>query len=63
MFRIFEKDITTVKETSLSKFIREASSADKKRVYGEVLRKATDRQLKVLEEVGRDRHASADDKK
>jgi hypothetical protein len=62
MFGLFEKELTTVKETSLSRFIREASSADKKRIYSEVLRKATDRQLKVLEEVSRDRHANASDK-
>ncbi len=61
MLGFFEKQ-NTVKETSLSKFIREASSADKKRIYGEVLRKATDRQLKVLEESGKQR-AAADDKK
>jgi hypothetical protein len=61
MFGLFDKP-ATVKETSLSKFIREASSADKKRIYGEVLRRATDRQLKVLEEVGQS-HAGASDKK
>jgi hypothetical protein len=61
MFGFFEKQ-TTVKETSLSKFIREASSADKKRIYGEVLRKATDRQLKVLEEGGKQRAAASDKK-
>lgn len=62
MFGLFEKELTTVKETSLSRFIREASSADKKRIYSEVLRKATDRQLKVLEEVSRDHHANAGNK-
>ena len=61
MFGLFVKH-TTVKETSLSKFIREASSADKKRIYGEVLRKATDRQLKVLEDVGQGRAAASDKK-
>ena len=61
MFGLFEKP-TTVKETSLSKFIREASSADKKRVYSEVLRRATDRQIEVLEKAGRD-NASASGKK
>jgi len=61
MFGLFEKP-TTVKETSLSKFIREASSGEKKRIYSEVLRKATDRQLKVLEEVRQSR-ASASEKK
>ena len=33
-----------VKSTAFSKFIREASSADKKRVYTEVLKKASERQ-------------------
>ena len=43
-----------VHETKFSKFIREASSADKKKVYAEVLRKATDRQIKVIEQANRD---------
>lgn len=41
-----------VRETSFSKFIREASSGDKKRVYTEVLKKATDRQMRVIEAAG-----------
>lgn len=40
-----------VTETALSKFIRDASSADKKRVYQRVLKNATERQLRVIEEV------------
>ncbi len=40
---------TTVKETSFSRFIREASTDDKVRIYAEVLRKASERQLKGLE--------------
>ncbi|GMR16742.1 MAG: hypothetical protein BMS9Abin31_1115 [Gammaproteobacteria bacterium] len=34
----------TVKSTSFSDFIRNASSGEKKRVYSDVLKKATDRQ-------------------
>lgn len=33
-----------VESTAFSRFIRNASSAERKRVYGEVLRRATDRQ-------------------
>ena len=39
-----------VAETSLSKFIRHASSGEKKRVYTEVMKKATDRQTRTIEE-------------
>jgi len=38
----------TVKSTPFSDFIRHASSAEKKRVYSEVMKKATDRQLGVI---------------
>ncbi len=47
-----------VSETPLSKFIRGASSADKKRVYKRVLESSTERQLRVIEEV-RQREARA----
>lgn len=36
-----------VESTAFSRFIRNASSAERKRVYGDVLRKATDRQNAV----------------
>jgi len=36
------------KSSPFSEFIRTASSAEKKRVYGEVLKKATERQERVL---------------
>lgn len=36
-----------VKSTAFSEFIRKASSAEKKRVYTEVLKKASDRQNAV----------------
>ena len=49
-----------VAETPLSKFIRDASSADKKRVYQRVLKNATERQLRVIEEVrARDARSNA----
>ena len=37
-----------VKTTSFSEFIRNASSREKKRVYTDVLKKATDRQLNII---------------
>lgn len=39
-----------MRSTPFSEFIRNASSAEKKRVYTEVLRKATERQNRVLAE-------------
>ena len=41
-----------VEETSFSKFIRTASSAEKKRAYAHVLERATARQVKIIEEAG-----------
>ena len=38
----------TVKSTPFSDFIRNASSGEKKRVYSDVLKKATDRQLSII---------------
>jgi hypothetical protein len=43
-----------VKSTAFSEFIRKASSAYKKRVYTEVLKRASDRQNAVMR---RDSHA------
>jgi len=40
--------LKTVKSTPFSDFIRNASSGKKKRVYSEVMKKATDRQLRVI---------------
>lgn len=48
----------TVAETPLSHFVRNASSGDKKRVYAEVLRKATESQVRVLEEAQREQRAT-----
>ncbi|MFT7688982.1 MAG: hypothetical protein ACI9FB_004348 [Candidatus Azotimanducaceae bacterium] len=44
MFKSKEK-----KSTPFSEFIRNASSREKKRVYSDVLKKATDRQLGVIQ--------------
>lgn len=38
--------------TKFSEFIRNASSAEKKKVYSTVLRKATERQKRVMEAAG-----------
>ena len=40
--------LKTVKSTTFSDFIRNASSREKKRVYTDVLKKATDRQTEVI---------------
>jgi hypothetical protein len=48
MLRIFFKTKPT-KTTKFSAFIREASSRDRKRVYTDVLKRASARQVEVLE--------------
>ncbi len=40
--------LKTVKSTPFSDFIRDASSREKKRVYSDVLKKATERQLSII---------------
>ena len=40
--------LKTVKSTPFSDFIRHASSSKKKRVYSDVMKKATDRQVQIL---------------
>lgn len=47
--RLFKSKPT--RSSPFSEFIRTASSAEKKRVYGEVLKKATERQKRVLKQV------------
>lgn len=42
----------TVKTTAFADFIRNASSSEKKRVYTDVLKKATERQLCILDKAG-----------
>lgn len=44
--RLFKPKPT--KSSPFSEFIRTASSAEKKRVYGDVLKKATERQNRVM---------------
>lgn len=39
----------TLKTTTFSEFIRNASSGEKKRVYTDVLKKATERQQTLIE--------------
>ena len=47
MIKVFQKNAT--KETEFSKFIREASSGEKKKVFMRVLKDATRDQRKVME--------------
>jgi hypothetical protein len=47
--RLFKPKPT--QSSPFSEFIRTASSADKKRVYGEVLKRATERQNKLAAKV------------
>lgn len=49
MFALFKKP-KPAESSSFSEFIRSASSAEKKRVYSDVLKKATERQQRVLKE-------------
>lgn len=42
------KETKMVKSTPFSEFIRNASSAEKKRVYDSVIKKSTERQRQVL---------------
>ena len=52
MIRLFLKPKPT-RSSPFSEFIRNASSAEKKRVYGDVLKKATERQNAVLAKAAR----------
>jgi hypothetical protein len=45
---MFSSKPKTVKSTPFSDFIRNASSSKKKRVYSDVMKKATERQLNVI---------------
>jgi hypothetical protein len=45
----FKRKVTA--ETPFSRFIREASSKEKKQVYARVIKKATEDQKRVLEQV------------
>ena len=48
MIRLFK--VKPAKSSPFAEFIRTASSAEKKRVYGVVLQKATERQALVLKQ-------------
>lgn len=50
----------TVKSTSFSEFIRNASSKEKKRVYSDVLKKATEAQNKVINQANQANQANDD---
>lgn len=47
MMNIFRKE--ELRETSFSRFVREADSAEKKKVFKIVLKKATEDQKKLLQ--------------
>ena len=49
MFKIFSKT-KPLPSTPFSEFIRNAKAGEKKRVYVEVMKKATDRQNAVIEQ-------------
>jgi len=51
----FFTDSVRKSDTAFSKFIREASSEDKKRVYSDVIAKATKRQTSIMEKAAADR--------
>lgn len=48
MMKFFRFKPALVKETSLSRFVHHASSAEKRRVYNHIIREATDEQREVL---------------
>ena len=51
MFKIFSKS-KPLPSTPFSEFIRNAKAGEKKRVYVEVMQKATDRQNAVIRQFG-----------
>lgn len=60
MFEIFRSmplSATLVEKTSLSRFVRDASSEEKKRVYKRVIQKATAEQNEVLAAASRRRQS------
>lgn len=60
MWKLFKNDDgRTVSETPLSHFVRNASSGEKKKVYSEVLRRATESQVRVIEQAEREQRAAA----
>lgn len=60
MFEIFRSlplSVPLVEKTSLSRFVRDASSEEKKRVYKRVIQKATAEQNEVLAAASRRRQS------
>lgn len=50
---MFRKKPALVESTPFSDFIRNASSAERKRVYGRVLKRASERQNRLVEEASK----------
>lgn len=50
---MFKKEQKLVESTPFSDFIRNASSAERKRVYGRVLKRASERQNRLVEEASK----------
>lgn len=50
MKKLFTPKVELVESTPFSDFIRNAKSAEKKRVYARVLKKAAEKQNKVIED-------------
>lgn len=60
MFNPFRHHPDLVEVTSLSRFVRETSSADKKKIYAKVISKASEEQKALMESsaaIARDRAA------
>ncbi|WP_198087014.1 hypothetical protein [Variovorax sp. E3] len=60
MFNLFRHHPDLVEVTSLSRFVRETSSADKKKIYAKVISKASEEQKALMESsaaIARDRAA------
>ena len=51
MFKLFSKDKKVKKGSAFSEFIRNASSAEKKKVFKRVLEKATEDQRRIFNKV------------
>lgn len=49
MLKLFRSKQILVEETSLSRFVHRASSAEKRRVYDRVIREAAQEQREVIE--------------
>lgn len=49
MFKLFHHRQELAEATSLSRFVRETSSAEKRRIYANVITKASEEQRQVME--------------